>query len=104
LRPLDSAAALRLMKALAGAGDRASALQQADVHENLLRDQLDLEPGVQESAYAAQLRAPPARVAARWSSPLLLSFAPPLLKRLSPVEEEEVTPEHSPIADLVSDA
>jgi Kef-type K+ transport system membrane component KefB len=30
-------------------------------------------------------------------------LAPPLLKRLSPVEEEEVTPEHSPIADLVSE-
>ncbi|MGH7471116.1 MAG: cation:proton antiporter [Longimicrobiales bacterium] len=31
-------------------------------------------------------------------------IAPPLLKRLSPVEDDEVQPEHSPIADLVSDS
>ena len=64
LRPLDSAATLNLMRALAAAGDRAGALQHAHVHERLLRDQLDLDPGAQVSAYAAELRAAPVLVPA----------------------------------------
>jgi DNA-binding SARP family transcriptional activator/TolB-like protein len=44
IRPLDTAAAMRYMRALARAGDRASALQHARVHQALLREQLALEP------------------------------------------------------------
>ena len=44
IRPLDTAGAMSYMRALARAGDRASALQHARVHQLLLREQLALEP------------------------------------------------------------
>ena len=56
IRQSDSAAALRLMKALAAAGDRAGALQHALVHERLLREQFELEPEEDVLAFAAELR------------------------------------------------
>ncbi|HEU4563175.1 MAG TPA: BTAD domain-containing putative transcriptional regulator, partial [Gemmatimonadaceae bacterium] len=56
LDPLDSGATVRLMQALAAAGDRAGALQHARVHELLLRDSLDVAPDPAVSALAARLR------------------------------------------------
>lgn len=56
LHPLDSAAALQLMKALVAAGDRAGALQHARVHESLLRDQLDVAPDAVVTKFVAALR------------------------------------------------
>ena len=44
IRPLDTAGAMSYMRALGRAGDRASALQHARVHQLLLREQLALEP------------------------------------------------------------
>src|SRR6185369_7644158 len=58
LRPLDSGGAVRLMTALARAGDRAGALQHARVHEMLLKQALDLEPDSVVTALVAKLRAP----------------------------------------------
>jgi len=62
LRPLDSGGAVRLMTALARAGDRAGALQHARVHETLLKQELDLEPDSSVTSLVAKLRAPAERV------------------------------------------
>ena len=56
LHPLDSAAALQLMKTLVAAGDRAGALQHARIHETLLRDQLDVAPDAAVTKFVADLR------------------------------------------------
>lgn len=56
LHPLDTAAALHLMKALVAAGDRMGALQHARVHEALLRDQLDVAPDAAVTRFVADLR------------------------------------------------
>ena len=54
--PYNSRVALRLMRALSSAGDRAGAIQHARVHESLLRNELDLEPDVEVQAFAERLR------------------------------------------------
>ncbi|MDB4882105.1 MAG: transcriptional activator protein [Gemmatimonadetes bacterium] len=64
LRPLDSGGAVRLMTALARAGDRAGALQHARVHEALLKQELDLEPDSAVTALVTRLRAPSDQVEA----------------------------------------
>lgn len=56
LHPLDTAAALHLMKALVAAGDRTGAIQYARVHEALLRDQLDVAPDAAVARFVADLR------------------------------------------------
>jgi len=56
LRPLDSAAVVRLMSALAGSGDRAGAIQQARLHATLLHHELELDPDPVVEALAARLR------------------------------------------------
>lgn len=50
LDPLSSTATVRLLATMAAAGDRAGALQQARVHQLMVRDQLDVEldPSVQK--------------------------------------------------------
>ena len=58
IRPLDSGNALKLMKCLMDTGDRAGALQHAQLHEQMLREQLDLEPDPAVVALAAKLREP----------------------------------------------
>jgi DNA-binding SARP family transcriptional activator/TolB-like protein len=58
IRPFDSGNTVKLMAALVESGDRAGALQQARVHEVLLREQLDLEPDVAVLALAKKLRQP----------------------------------------------
>jgi DNA-binding SARP family transcriptional activator len=58
LFPFDSGVAVKLMTAMAKAGDRAGALQHAQAHATLLRDELDLEPDAVVEALAAKLRAP----------------------------------------------
>jgi DNA-binding SARP family transcriptional activator len=49
---------LRLMSAMAEAGDRANALQVAQQHEQLLRDELDIEPDLELAALVDLLRRP----------------------------------------------
>jgi DNA-binding SARP family transcriptional activator len=60
LDPLATRHALRLMRALAAAGDRAGALRQARLHGDLLREELDLEPDPAVEALAHDLRIEPA--------------------------------------------
>ena len=50
---------LRLMRALARAGDAAAAIRQAQVYENLLRSDLEAEPDPDVAALARQLKAAP---------------------------------------------
>ncbi len=56
LDPLNSGVAVRLMTAMAAAGDRAGAIQHAKVHEAMLRDQLEAAPDAAVSALAERLR------------------------------------------------
>lgn len=58
LRPLDSRVAVRLMEALAAAGDRAGALQHAAIHTTLLRNELGLDADAAVTALARALRDP----------------------------------------------
>lgn len=56
LDPLNAAATIDLMKALAAAGDRAAALQHARVYEMLLREELDVAPEAQVVELTERLR------------------------------------------------
>ncbi len=58
--PYNSRITVRLVEALAGAGDPANAIQQALAHERLLRDELDMEPAPEVRALVERLRAEPA--------------------------------------------
>jgi DNA-binding SARP family transcriptional activator/TolB-like protein/Flp pilus assembly protein TadD len=59
--PYNSRLALRLMRALAAAGDPAGAAQYARVHETLLREELDVAPDSQIGAFVRELHAPRAQ-------------------------------------------
>jgi TolB-like protein/DNA-binding SARP family transcriptional activator/Tfp pilus assembly protein PilF len=54
--PCDSRVALRLMEALAAAGDAAGALRHAGVHAALLREDCDLAPAPEIAALVERLR------------------------------------------------
>lgn len=54
--PLNARHALRLMRALADAGDRLGALQHARVYEALVDQQLDMPPDREVVAFAVRLR------------------------------------------------
>ena len=56
LEPLNGRVAVKLMEALAAAGDRAGALQHARVHEALLRQELDSGPDPAVLALSERLR------------------------------------------------
>ncbi|HJU72257.1 MAG TPA: BTAD domain-containing putative transcriptional regulator, partial [Gemmatimonadaceae bacterium] len=56
LDPLNAVAAMELMRAFAGAGDRAAALQHARVYEMLLREELDVAPDAQFIELTERLR------------------------------------------------
>lgn len=58
--PYSARGALRLMRALDAAGDRAGALQHAQVHAALLRTEFDAEPDPEVAALAERLRHAPA--------------------------------------------
>jgi DNA-binding SARP family transcriptional activator len=58
LFPFDAAGAVNLMTALARSGDRAAALQHAQMYSALLREELELEPDPIVDALAATLREP----------------------------------------------
>ncbi len=57
--PLNSRVALGLMHALAGAGDRAGAIQHGRVYEALLRQELDVTPDPEIARLAEHLRQQP---------------------------------------------
>lgn len=54
--PYSSRIALRLMRALDRAGDRAAALQHARMHATLLEQEMDLAPDAELLAFVAELR------------------------------------------------
>ena len=62
--PYNSRSAIGLVRALAGAGDRAGALQHARIHEVLLREEFGAEPDPELTALATRLREEPEAVAA----------------------------------------
>jgi TolB-like protein/DNA-binding SARP family transcriptional activator/tetratricopeptide (TPR) repeat protein len=57
--PCDARVALRLMQALAAAGDRAGAIQHARVHETLLHQSVGAAPDAAVAALAERLRTDP---------------------------------------------
>ena len=82
LRPLDSRVAIELMRALAAAGDRATAIQHGRAHAARLEEQLGIEPDPAVAAYASALRgatAVPALVGAVSSPSVAASPAPGLV-------------------------
>jgi TolB-like protein/DNA-binding SARP family transcriptional activator/Flp pilus assembly protein TadD len=58
--PLGDRVALRYLRALVAAGDRAGALQHARVHELLLREELEIAPSAELTAFVKQLHSAPA--------------------------------------------
>ena len=58
--PLNSEAALQLMRALAAAGDPGAAIRHARVHETLLREELDAPPDGRISQFVKTLQESPA--------------------------------------------
>jgi TolB-like protein/DNA-binding SARP family transcriptional activator/Flp pilus assembly protein TadD len=56
--PYSSRVTLRLMRALAAAGDPAAAVQHARVHETLLRDELEIAPDPEIESLVRQLQTP----------------------------------------------
>jgi TolB-like protein/DNA-binding SARP family transcriptional activator/tetratricopeptide (TPR) repeat protein len=54
--PYDSGTALRLMRALAAAGDRLAAVRHAGVHGTLLREEHGMEPSAEIAQLAERLR------------------------------------------------
>ncbi len=60
--PYSGRVAVRLMRALEAAGDRAGALQHARIHTTLLQEEFDAAPDPEVTAFAERLRVePPAR-------------------------------------------
>lgn len=59
LEPYSGRITLRLMQSLSNAGDHAAAIQQANVHEELLRKDLEAEPDPAVLALADRLRRQP---------------------------------------------
>lgn len=60
--PHDSRVAIRLMQALASSGNRAGALQHADIHARLLQEEFGAQPPVEVTALAERLRTEPASI------------------------------------------
>jgi DNA-binding SARP family transcriptional activator/Tfp pilus assembly protein PilF len=61
--PYNSAVTLKLMRALAASGDPAAAVQQAQIHEKLLRSELDVPLPAEMTAFVAELQSRPGRPA-----------------------------------------
>ncbi|MBV9111080.1 MAG: hypothetical protein JO306_16865, partial [Gemmatimonadetes bacterium] len=73
--PLSARVAIRLMRALDAAGDRAGALQHARIHEALMEAQLGLPPSPEVEALAERLRSEPEPV--RAAPPVLVPVTAP---------------------------
>lgn len=79
--PLNSDVALRLMRALAAAGDRAGALRHFRTHAALLRTEMEMDPDAELTAFAAQCARtvepqPPAPAPAGHPIPQPMEFQP----------------------------
>lgn len=75
--PGNGRVALRLMRALEAAGDRAGALRYARMHAALLREEFDAEPDPQVSMFAERLRVEPPEPSASEPSTVLRASVPP---------------------------
>lgn len=75
--PGNGRVALRLMRALEAAGDRAGALRYARVHAALLREEFDAEPDPQVSMFAERLRVEPPEPPASELRTVLSASLPP---------------------------
>lgn len=92
--PLSSSATKQLMLALVAAGDRAGAVQHARVYQQLVRQQLDMEPDVEiETLVASVSRARAAESSAAPPTPALRSDA-----RVETIETEAPRPHLMPLA------
>jgi len=58
MRPSDAGVTMRLMQLLAGSGDRARAIEHAESHVRILREEYEIEPDPQVLALAESLRTP----------------------------------------------
>ena len=90
MAPDSSRIALRLMRALDAAGDRAAAIRHALVHGTLVRETLGIEPDEGVERYAASLRADPGH-----------TLTPPIrdesaVHELAPAPRAEAVPSPSP--------
>jgi len=102
LDPYSGRVALRLMRALDAAGDRAGALSHARIHEAMLREEFEAEPDPAVTAFAEQLRLEPRTravpepttlPAARSTAPI--GSATPVAAEPLPEEIREPAPETS---------
>jgi DNA-binding SARP family transcriptional activator len=108
--PLSCRVALALIKALADAGDRSGALQQASAYERLVREQLDADPDPSVTEFVASLRRVsasesrvvavaderPRRVAAE-SASVAVAVVPQLTPRVGVVEPHELSRAVAPV-------
>lgn len=85
LDPYNSRVALSLMRALADAGDRAGAIQQARLHTTLLREELGIEPDPEMSALVEQIRTQPAKRTGEAPAFAPVEAVPPI-EAVSPIE------------------
>lgn len=84
--PHNARVALRLMRALAAAGDRPGALRHAGVYEALVRTDLDLSPDAAVLAYAGELRTAPAAAPPTAARPAPVATpTPPAVEATPPV-------------------
>ena len=97
--PLDSRVALRLMRALEAAGNRAGALQHASVHERVLREELGLQltPEIAELVEGMR-REPATRAPERVRAP-----EPPALPVSAPTSIRVSEPDTKPVARPVAE-
>jgi adenylate cyclase len=75
--PGNGRVALRLMRALEAAGDRAGALRHARTHAALLREEFDAEPDPRVSRFAERLRVAPPEPSVPEPRPALRASPPP---------------------------
>ncbi|MGH7638859.1 MAG: BTAD domain-containing putative transcriptional regulator, partial [Gemmatimonadaceae bacterium] len=79
--PYSARVALKLMRAMRDAGDRAGAIRHARVHEQLIRQELELEPDADVSALAESLRSETADAQPQ-TGPSVVAPPPPALAPL----------------------
>ena len=98
---LSSRVALRLMRALAAAGDAAAAVQHARIHEMLLREELNIPVDAAVTSLVRQLQSAP--VGARRQEPVSRALppatpalSPPTAALLPPLDSEN----HPPVGGL----
>jgi serine/threonine-protein kinase len=83
--PYSSRVALRLMRSLVGAGDRAGALQHARIYDTLVRNELDMQPDSEVAALCREIQ----------SGPLVVRLPPADRIEIPPTPSGRVNPQPS---------